>query len=137
MLIANLFNIPLPLNACQVWLSELVETRIQEPHTVGTSGSKSVEAGAEAASATRINTIMITEYLKPALRLKQVELQTTFSANYFCDVNALRPSALYLQSPVVSGVANVFWTPEASENPVIASCVPAPAPDRLLPGTNT
>lgn len=46
-----------------------------------TSGSISVEGGAEAAIATWINAIMITEYLKTALRLKQVELQTAFSAN--------------------------------------------------------
>lgn len=46
-----------------------------------TSGSISVEGGAEAAIATWINAIMITEYLKTAIRLKQVELQTAFSAN--------------------------------------------------------
>lgn len=46
-----------------------------------TSGSISVEGGAEAAIATWINAIMITEYLKTALRLKQVELQIAFSAN--------------------------------------------------------
>lgn len=65
----------------KLWLSELVEMHIQKPHTVGTSGNISVEAGAEAAIATRINALMITEYLKPALRLKQVELQTAFSAD--------------------------------------------------------
>lgn len=71
----------------KLWLSELVETRIHYYVYVCiytytcTSGSISVEGGAEAAIATWINAIMITEYLKTALRLKQVELQTAFSAN--------------------------------------------------------